>query len=122
MVGLQVVSLTEKLQAQEVVMDQQTLPPPENIDGGVHTGIKTKDGQSSGSGGSAVVDEDSPQLIDSGNSYFPDDYPSCMGPIDGLQSEEDVGDNSKSYFSGVFAAAEQPQQVGDEPLGWWVWP
>lgn len=67
MVGLQVVSLTEKLQAQEV-MDQQTHLGLEHVDGGVHTSMKAKDGLSSGSCGSVVVDEDSPQLIDSGGS------------------------------------------------------
>ena len=66
MVGLQVVSLTEKWLAQEV-MDQQTHPQLELVDGGVQTSMKAKDGLSSGSGGS-VVDEDSPQLIDSGGS------------------------------------------------------
>ena len=102
-------------------MDQQTHPPLEHVDGGVHTSMKAKDGLSSGSGGS-VVDEDSPQLIDSGDSYFPDDYPSCMRPVDGVRSEEEVGsDDSRSYFSDVFTAPEQPQQVQDEPLGWWVW-
>ncbi|KAJ8638604.1 hypothetical protein MRB53_012871 [Persea americana] len=49
-------------------MDQQTHPPLEHVDGGVHTSMKAKDGLSSGSGGSVVVDEDSPQLIDSGGS------------------------------------------------------
>ena len=62
MVGLQVVSLTEKLWVQEV------MDPLEHVDGGVHTSMKAKDGLSSGSGGSVVVDEDSPQLIDSGGS------------------------------------------------------
>ncbi|XXG55332.1 hypothetical protein AAC387_Pa03g3027 [Persea americana] len=115
-----VVSLTEKWLAQEL-MDQQTHPQLELVDGGVQTSMKAKDGLSSGGGGS-VVDEDSPQLIDSGDSYFPDDYPSCMRPVDGVQSEEEVGsDDSGSYFSDVFTAPEQPQQVGDEPLGWWVW-
>ncbi|XP_057495424.1 homeobox-leucine zipper protein HAT5-like [Actinidia eriantha] len=52
--------------------------------------MKAEDCLSSNSVGSAVVDEDSPQLMDSGDSYFlNDDYPGCMGPVDSLQSEEE---------------------------------
>ena len=43
-----------------------------------------------------LVDEDSPQLMESGDSYFlNDDYPGCMGPVDSLQSEEEVHKNGR---------------------------
>ncbi|XP_060191238.1 homeobox-leucine zipper protein HAT5 [Lycium barbarum] len=93
--------------------------------------VKAEDRLSSGSGGSAVVDEHSPQLVDSGDSYFHADhkeYPPGPGgcnippPVDGLQSEEDDGSDDGSchgYFSNVFVAAEeQHQDEGEEPLGW----
>lgn len=115
----EVASLTEKLQAKEAA--SQSDPLPEKANNGVHVNVKAEDRLSSGSGGSAVVDEEGPQLIDSGDSYFPDDYHSCMGPVDGVQSEEEDGsDDNHSYFSDVFAAAEQPHQVEDGS-GWWVW-
>lgn len=92
--------------------------------------VKAEDRLSSGSGGSAVVDEHSPQLVDSGDSYFHTDheeYPGHGGcnippPVDGLQSEEDDGSDDGSchgYFSNVFVAAEeQHHEEGEEPLGW----
>lgn len=93
--------------------------------------VKAEDRLSTGSGGSAVVDEDGPQLVDSGDSYFPNnDYPDpdCIGPVDqrGVHSEENDGSaDGRSYFSHVFVeAAEQQQQTHEEegePLGWWVW-
>ncbi|MCL7023422.1 hypothetical protein MKW94_020907 [Papaver nudicaule] len=84
--------------------------------------IKTEDHLSSGSGGSAVVDEhDGPQLVDSGDSYFPDGvYYGYMGPVDvtHVQSEEDDGsDDNQGYW-----AAEHQQEHDAEPLNWWTWP
>ncbi|KAI3912120.1 hypothetical protein MKW98_027961 [Papaver atlanticum] len=84
--------------------------------------IKTEDHLSSGSGGSAVVDEhDGRQLVDSGDSYFPDSiYHGYMGPVDvaNVQSEEDDGsDDNQSYW-----AAENLQEHDAEPLNWWIWP
>ncbi|KAH7577375.1 hypothetical protein ACOSP7_001751 [Xanthoceras sorbifolium] len=85
---------------------------------------KIEDRLSSGSGGSAVVDDqDGPQLVDSGDSYFPsDEYTGCMGAVDGgVQSEEEDGsDDSRSYFSDVLVAADDHHQH-EEPMGWWVW-
>ncbi|KAI3970522.1 hypothetical protein MKX01_024169 [Papaver californicum] len=83
--------------------------------------IKTEDHLSSGSGGSAVVDEhDGPQLVDSGDSYFPDSvYHGYMGPVDiaNVQSEEDDGsDDNQSYW-----ASEHLQEHDTEPLNWWIW-
>ncbi|XXG55330.1 hypothetical protein AAC387_Pa03g3025 [Persea americana] len=116
----EVVSITVKLQAKEVI-GQQTDPLLENAVGQIPTSMTAKDRLSSSSGGSAVVDEDSPQLIDSGDSYFPD-YPSCVGGVDGVPSEEEDGsDDSRSYFSDAFVAAEQPQEEDGEPLAWWAW-
>ncbi|KAL6994323.1 homeobox-leucine zipper protein [Sarracenia purpurea var. burkii] len=131
----EVVLLTEKLQAKVVagappplgpnsdplpadMLDALTLP----------FNVKIEDRLSTGSGGSAVVDEDGPQLVDSGDSYFPNDddnYPvaACMAPVEGIQSDDDDGsDDSRSYFSGVLAVAEEYNHDVGEPLGWWVWP
>ncbi|KAK9104517.1 hypothetical protein Scep_021361 [Stephania cephalantha] len=69
----------------------------------------------SGGGGSAVVDEDGHQIVDSGHSYFTvDDYHGCMGHVEGVQSEVD---DAQDNFSEVFAAVEQQQNT----LGLWVW-
>ncbi|KAM0958120.1 hypothetical protein EV1_023207 [Malus domestica] len=110
--------------------------------------IKAEDRLSSGSGGSAVVDEaEGAQPVDSGDSYnFPNnihnDYPhdhdthhhhhQYVAPHDhvehhhsGVHSEEDDGsDDGQGYFSDVFAVAAAEQQAAQEEgvsLGWWVW-
>ncbi|XP_062010094.1 homeobox-leucine zipper protein HAT5 [Rosa rugosa] len=100
--------------------------------------VKVEDRLSSGSGASAVVDEEGPQHVDSGDSYFPSssdvhnypphpphDHHHCMGLVGGVHSEDDGGDDGQSYFSDVFAAAaaEQQQQQPEEgvSMGWWVW-
>ncbi|EXC31623.1 Homeobox-leucine zipper protein HAT5 [Morus notabilis] len=125
----EVASLTEKLQAKE---EGAGAPPPaqksESLAGdmteimGLQFGVKAEDRLSTGSGGSAVVDEEGPQLVDSGDSYFQSvQYPGCMGTVDGVHSEEDDGsDDGRSYFPDVFAAAEQ-QQEGENLECWWVW-
>ncbi|OMO80725.1 hypothetical protein CCACVL1_12796 [Corchorus capsularis] len=120
----EVASLTEKLQAKDataepVVSQKVELLPVETVSS-TQFNVKVEDRLSTGSAGSAVVDEDAPQLVDSGDSYFPnDEYPGCVCPIDGAQSEEDDGsDDGRSYFSNVFTATEQQHE---EPLGWWVW-
>lgn len=89
--------------------------------------VKAEDRLSTGTGGSAVVDEDGPQLVDSGDSYFPNNDYNCIGPMDhgGIHSEEDDGsDDGCGYFTHVLVAAtadqQHPQEEG-EPLGWWVW-
>ncbi|XP_019052550.1 PREDICTED: homeobox-leucine zipper protein HAT5-like isoform X2 [Nelumbo nucifera] len=127
----EVIFLNDKLQAKEaagevVVVGQKADPPLLAASNGeaVSVTVKMEDRLSTGSGGSAVVDEDAGlQLVDSGDSYFPDDeYQDCMGPIDGMQSEEDDGsDDNRSYFSDVFAVAEQQHHEAGEALGWWVW-
>ncbi|XP_042497974.1 homeobox-leucine zipper protein HAT5-like isoform X2 [Macadamia integrifolia] len=133
----ELVSLTEKLQTKEAIgTEVESGQNPVEPDGGgsgeegmVQISVKVEDRLSSGSGGSAVVDvEDGGlQLVDSGDSYFPDDEynHSCIaggGPVDGVKLEEDDGsDNGGTYFSGVFATADhQPQEAADS-LGWWVW-
>lgn len=101
--------------------------------------IKVEDRLSSGSGGSAVVDEaEGPQLVDSGDSYsFPNEdnvhgnYPrghhQGVAPHDHhsvVNSEEDDGsDDGRGYFSDVFASVveQQVQQEEGVSLGWWVW-
>ena len=124
-VELQVVSLTEKVQSKEVA-GAKSDPVPEDgpILSPLQLNVKAEDRLSSGGcGGSAMVDEDGPQLMDSGDSYFlNDNYPGCMGPIDSLQSVEDDGSgDGRSFFSCALAAAEQQHHEEGEPLGWWVW-
>ncbi|BBH00396.1 homeobox 1 [Prunus dulcis] len=95
--------------------------------------VKVEDRLSSGSGGSAVVDEaEGPQLVDSGDSYnflnednVHNNYPHHHHHHhSGVNSEEDDGsDDGRGYFSDVFAAAveEQVQQEEGVSMGWWVW-
>ncbi|GFZ16867.1 hypothetical protein Acr_26g0001370 [Actinidia rufa] len=60
---------------------------------------KAEDRLSNSSVGSAVVDEDSPQLMDSGDSYFlNDDYPGCMSPVDSLRLEKEDAPNFSFSF------------------------
>lgn len=124
----EVVSLTEKLQPKEVdgvaVSAEISNSPP--VEAGdivdLELNVKVEDHLSTGSGGSAVVDDqDGPQLVDSGDSYFPnDDYPEYVAPVD--QSEEDDGsDDGQSYFANVFVVAEQQHHREEESMGWWVW-
>ena len=81
--------------------------------------VKVEDRLSSGSGASAVVDEDGPQLRDSGDSYFQNaEYPGCLG----VQSEEDDGsDDGQSYFSDALVLPE-PHEEGGVGWTWWGWP
>lgn len=88
--------------------------------------VKVEDRLSSGSDGSSVVDDqEGPQLVDSGDSYFPNNYyTGCVaaGVVEGIQSEEDGSDDGSSYFSNVLLAAEGQQLEGEgEPLGWYIW-
>lgn len=127
----EVLSLTEKLQAKKVAGEPvlgQKLEP--TMTGEMNDAlaapfhVKVEDRLSTGSGESAVVDEDCRQLVDSGDSYFPNDdhYPGCVAPGDGVQSEEDDGsDDGQNYFPTVFESAEQQNQVEGVPMGWWVW-
>ncbi|XVF58095.1 hypothetical protein PTKIN_Ptkin07bG0035000 [Pterospermum kingtungense] len=123
----EVASLTEKLLAKDMATDpavagQKAETLPAEVVSSLQFSVKVEDRLSTGSAGSAVVDEDAPQLVDSGNSYFlSDEYPRCVGPVNGVQSEEDDGsDDGRSYFSTVFTVAEEQQQH-EESLGWWVW-
>ncbi|KAI3726033.1 hypothetical protein L1987_65830 [Smallanthus sonchifolius] len=122
----QVLSLTEKLQSKEVpeisTIGGSTAEEAENVP--APSGhVKLEDHFSSGSDGSAVVDDhDGPQLVDSGDSYFPDDdYPhEYVAPMD--QSEEDDGsDNGQNDFPYPFAAADHHHHEEADALGWWVW-
>lgn len=126
----EVVSLNEKLkvEAKEVPEEEQfhdkkvdQLVQVDNIAQIFST--RVEDHLSSGSVGSAVVDEGSPQVVvDSVDSYFPvDNYGGCVGPVERVQSEEEDGsDDGRSYLD-VFVVSEtehQNHQEG-EALGWW---
>lgn len=113
--------MTEKLQPKEPAGEpgQKSDPLPVDAPPCLQlTAVKVEDRLSTGSDGSAVVDDDGPQLLDSGDSYFPNnDYPGCVAAVDGINSEEDDGgDDGRSYFSDVFEVAEQ--QV---PISWCIW-
>lgn len=124
----QVASLTEKLQAKEVVESSFQAKKPEPILEDqllvpvVQHSMKIEDHHSCRSNGSAVLDEDGPQLLDSGDSYLlRNDYDGCVLPVFGANSEEEDGsDDGQGYFSDVYTAADlQTHEV--EPLTWWDW-
>lgn len=134
----EVVSLSEKLQAKEVVGEPMPDKKPEEVfpeeapGGGLPVTVKVEDRLSTGTGGSAVVEEDGPQLVDSGDSYFANDdnvndYSRCLS-IDQVHSDEDdgSGDGRNNYFYHEFVEVErvEPQphhREEGEALGWWVW-
>ncbi|XP_020232165.1 homeobox-leucine zipper protein HAT5 [Cajanus cajan] len=123
----EVESLNEKLQLQakevpeEPLYDKKVDPlPVDNIAPIFST--RVEDHLSSGSVGSAVVDEGSPQLVvDSVDSYFPaDNYGGCVGPVERVQSEEEDGsDDGRSYFDVLVVSETEHQNHEGEPLGWW---
>ncbi|KAJ7970867.1 Homeobox-leucine zipper protein [Quillaja saponaria] len=125
----EVVSLNENLRAKELagaaISAQKS--DPLLIDGNqispLQFNMKVEDRLSSRSGGSAVVDEDGPQLVDSGDSYFPsDNYGGYVAQVDVVQSEEDDGsDDGRSYFSEAFVAPGLENHEEGDALGWWVW-
>ncbi|XP_068637664.1 homeobox-leucine zipper protein HAT5-like isoform X2 [Aristolochia californica] len=119
----EVLSLNEKLQAKDMFKLEQPPVPKSEPTSLIDATVKAEDRLSSGSGGSAVLDEEGPQLLDSGDSYFPEEYPGCVGAIDGVQSEEEDGsqDSRRSYLSDMFAAAEQHHHEEEQQLGWLVW-
>lgn len=119
----QVVYLTEKLQAEEVagapISGQKPDPNPEDVPDfpPLQMNVKSEDRLSTGTSGSAVVDEDVLQLMDSGDSYFLNtDYPPYVAPMDGFQSEEEEG-----YFTDAFPVVEQHPEEAEELLVSWVW-
>lgn len=128
----EVVSLNEKLQAKDEpggpIFNQKIDPLPADTDqfSALPFSMRVEDRLSTGSGGSAVVDRDSSQLVvDSVDSYFPaDSYTGYIACVNGVQSEDDDGsDDGRSYFSDAFVASElhaQNHEPGDA-LGWWVW-
>uniref|UniRef100_A0A1D1ZIR0 Homeobox-leucine zipper protein n=1 Tax=Anthurium amnicola TaxID=1678845 RepID=A0A1D1ZIR0_9ARAE len=156
----QILSLTEQLLAKDSAAAGSTTNGGAAINGGVavphyvaaasNTGnkaaggifglAKAEDHLSPGSGGSAVVDQESPQLVDSGNSHPPEDAGSyhggCgTGALDGggVHSEDDDGSDidGRGYFSGVFEDAPMVGHVHPQPdeeevvwnaLGYWGWP
>lgn len=130
--------MSEKLQAKEVVGEPLPDKKPEELlsaeeaGGCVAVTAKVEDRLSTETGGSAVVEEDGPQLVDSGDSYFPNDdhvndYSRCMS-MDQVHSDEDdgSGDGPNNYYCHEFVEVErvapQPQHREEgEALGWWVW-
>lgn len=105
------VSLTEKVGAKE----ENTKEAVGTEMAGVSAAQLSSKVEDRLSGVSAVVDEDCPQIVDSGDSisYFASDkYRGCM-------EEEDGSDDGQSYFPDVFVAAQNQQP--EEPLDWWVW-
>ncbi|KAK4393006.1 Homeobox-leucine zipper protein HAT5 [Sesamum angolense] len=113
----QLLSLTDKLQPKEPAGDcQKSDPLPADVPPCLELTVKAEDRLSTGSDNSVVVDDDGRQLLDSVDSYFPNNgYPSCVA----IHSEEDAGsDDGGSYFSDVFAAAAEEQQ---EQMGWCIW-
>ncbi|KAF3959884.1 hypothetical protein ACB098_01G271600 [Castanea mollissima] len=111
----EVVSLNEKLQAKGVagadILAQKAEPLPGDITNvsALQFSVKVEDRLSCGSD---VVDEDGPQILDTGDSYFPsDNYP----------AEDDGSDDGHSYFRNVFVAAEPQHQEDEEPLEWLEW-
>lgn len=120
----EVASLTEKCQAQGLNGGEAPIPSELLLAeiahvSAPHSGRKAEDRLSSGSDSSAVIDDNCPQLIDSGDSYFPSsEYPQLPN---GLQIEhDDTNDNSNYLFSDMFAAANQQNQEGGPP-SWWTW-
>ncbi|KAL4031264.1 hypothetical protein IC575_009540 [Cucumis melo] len=126
----EVASLTEKCLAKELDGGEATIPSitSELLLADItnisipQSGRKAEDRLSSGSDSSAVVDDNCPQLIDSGDSYFPSiEYPQCAHLPNGLQMEDnDTNDNSNYLFSDMFAATNQQSQEG-RPPAWWAW-
>ncbi|CAI9785612.1 unnamed protein product [Fraxinus pennsylvanica] len=85
--------------------------------------VKVEDRFSSGSDGSSVVDDqEGPQLVDSGDSYFSNNYyMGCVATgVEGIQSkEEDGSDDGGRYFSNLLVEHEGQQQEEEvEQLGW----
>ncbi|KAH1075864.1 hypothetical protein GYH30_051665 [Glycine max] len=126
----EVVSLNEKLQVQakevpeEPLCDKKVDPIPVDEDMAPIFGTRVEDHLSSGSVGSAVVDEGSPQVVvDSVDSYIlADNYGGCVGPVERVQSEEEDGsDDGRSYLD-VFVVSETEHQNHEEgeTLGWWT--
>ncbi|XP_022884048.1 homeobox-leucine zipper protein HAT5-like [Olea europaea var. sylvestris] len=121
----EVFSLTEKLQGKEaaveksdpVLVDAPADSPAQLI-------LNVEDRLSSGSdGSSAVDDQEGPQLVDSGDSYFPNNYLGCVAAgVGGIQSEEDDGsDDGGSYLSNMLVVAEKQEEEEGELLGWHIW-
>ncbi|CAI9766752.1 unnamed protein product [Fraxinus pennsylvanica] len=123
----EVLSMTEKLGPKELAGEpvyyqiSDTLPVVASPAPSLQISVKVEDRLSTGSDGSAVVDEGCPHLVDSGNSYFPEnEYPGYVAAIDCVHSEEDYGsDDIGNYFS-ASVGAEQEQHEDVEALGWFI--
>lgn len=120
--------MTEKLGVKELAgepvpcQNSDPLPVVGTHAPALQISVKVEDRLSTGSNGSAVVDEDCPHLMDSGNSYFLDnEYPGYVADVDCVRLEEDDGhDDSGNYFS-AFVGADQEQHEERDALGWFIW-
>lgn len=129
----EVVSLSEKLEGKVVPNGPASAEDSESLGwnmpgqaSAVQFSTKLEDRVSSGSGGSAVVDEEGPQLVDSGDSYFPNEHYGADQfevPVDRIQSEDDDGSvDGRGYFADVFVDPAEPEEVNHgDVLAWWVW-
>ncbi|CAN6477528.1 unnamed protein product [Victoria cruziana] len=120
----EVASLQGKLRAKETVDRQKQVSLPETRAGCAGSGCKPEEGLSSG--GSVVVDDDGPQLIDSGNSSIlrymsmqPDEDEEKRCSLDEHLCVESIDGDQSSYLSDFCGMAEQPEE---ENFGWLAWP
>ncbi|CAH8334460.1 unnamed protein product [Eruca vesicaria subsp. sativa] len=105
----EVSSLAEKVQTKE-----ETAPVQVPESNQLEPAIKTEERLSSGSVGSAVLDENAPQLLDSCDSYFPSIVPVHHLQEDNNNNNNGSSDNDRSCFADVFVQ-------GGESFGYWGW-
>ncbi|CAN6448678.1 unnamed protein product [Victoria cruziana] len=118
----EVASLQDKLLVKEMGSPKNGSLSPETCGGKLRCNFE----EGLSSGGSVVVDEDGPQLIDSGNSDIPSyvyveaaqsaEDDERMGSSDEQLGVESIGDGS-GYFTGVYDVGEQ----AEEQFGWLMW-
>ncbi|KAL8545835.1 hypothetical protein ACS0TY_005816 [Phlomoides rotata] len=117
----ELLSFTEKLQPCEPEESDKPGPFPVDEPPCLELIVKVEGRLSTGSDGGAVVDDNGPMLLDSGDSYSQNnEYEHrCMAAVDAVNSEEDDGSHDGGiYCPDVFAAAVLPEHVG-----WWcIWP
>ncbi|KAI3670058.1 hypothetical protein L6452_41651 [Arctium lappa] len=124
----EVVSLTEKLRCKEEVAAAAAAitAADEDVPAPAVANVKVEDHFSTGSGGSAVVDDvDGPQLVDSsGDSYFHPHHEEYAAAAAAAAPEEDDGSDDGNHFPNYpFATPDHHhEEVVDDSLGWWVWP
>ncbi|KAF3792036.1 Homeobox-leucine zipper protein [Nymphaea thermarum] len=117
----EVAALQDKLVSKEMGSPKNGSPSPETCTEKLHCNF---DQEGLSSGGSVIVDEDGPQLIDSGNSDIPS-YVYVEAAQSGEEdekmgsSDEQLCDGSGSgYSAGVYGVAGHAE---DEQFGWFMW-